>query len=85
MNCLQVVELFISTVREGSFSAAARRAGLSPTLVSLHRRARSAVRRAAVQLQHLIGRIGRDLSLAARLQRGIFAGAQPICERKLAG
>jgi len=34
MNRLQAMELFVSTVREGSFSAAGRRAGLSPASVS---------------------------------------------------
>src|SRR5262245_35609578 len=34
MNRLQAMELFVSTVREGSFSAAGRRAGLSPAWVS---------------------------------------------------
>src|SRR5262249_51921222 len=34
MNRLQAMELFASTVREGSFSAAGRRAGLSPASVS---------------------------------------------------
>src|SRR5438477_10063082 len=34
MNRLQAMELFVSSVREGSFSAAGRRAGLSPASVS---------------------------------------------------
>lgn len=34
MNRLQAMELFVSAVREGSFSAAGRRAGLSPASVS---------------------------------------------------
>jgi len=34
MNRLQAMELFVGTVREGSFSAAGRRAGLSPASVS---------------------------------------------------
>lgn len=34
MNRLQAMELFVSTVREGSFSGAGRRAGLSPASVS---------------------------------------------------
>ena len=34
MNRLQAMELFVSTVREGSFSAAGRRVGLSPASVS---------------------------------------------------
>lgn len=36
MNRLQAMELLVATVREGSFSAAGRRAGLSPASVSRH-------------------------------------------------
>lgn len=36
MSRLQAMELFISAVREGSFSAAGRRSGLSPASVSRH-------------------------------------------------
>ena len=36
MNRLQAMELFVSAVREGSFSAAGRRVGLSPASVSRH-------------------------------------------------
>jgi DNA-binding transcriptional LysR family regulator len=36
MSRLQAMELFIGAVREGSFSAAGRRAGLSPASVSRH-------------------------------------------------
>lgn len=36
MNRLQAMELLVATVREGSFSAAGRRVGLSPASVSRH-------------------------------------------------
>jgi DNA-binding transcriptional LysR family regulator len=36
MSSLQAMELLVATVREGSFSAAGRRAGLSPASVSRH-------------------------------------------------
>ena len=36
MSRLQAMELLVATVREGSFSAAGRRAGLSPASVSRH-------------------------------------------------
>ncbi len=58
MSRLQAMELFISAVREGSFSAAGRRAGLSPASVSRH----VAALEAALNTQ-LLNRTSRSLTL----------------------
>ena len=58
MSRLQAMELFVTAVREGSFSAAGRRAGLSPASVARHVAALEAS--LGVQLLH---RTSRSLTL----------------------
>ncbi len=58
MRRLQAMELFVSAVREGSFSAAGRRAGLSPAAVSRQ----IAALEAALNTQ-LLNRTSRSLAL----------------------
>ncbi|RKK05452.1 LysR family transcriptional regulator [Pseudoroseomonas wenyumeiae] len=58
MSSLQAMELFVGAVREGSFSAAGRRAGLSPASVARHVAALEA--RMGVQL---LNRTSRSLAL----------------------
>ena len=58
MRRLQAMELFVGAVREGSFSAAGRRAGLSPAAVSRQ----VAALEAALNVQ-LLNRTSRTLTL----------------------
>ena len=72
MTNLRGLELFVSSVAEGSFSAAARRAGLSPAAVSRHVGALEAT--LGVQL---LNRTSRSLSLTEAGQN-YLARVEPI-------
>ena len=74
MRRLQSMELFASAVREGSFSAAGRRAGLSPAAVSRH----VAALEASLNVQ-LLNRTSRTLSLT-EAGREFLARLEPILQ-----
>lgn len=74
MRRLQAMELFASAVREGSFSAAGRRAGLSPASVSRQ----VAALEAALNIQ-LLNRTSRSLALTDA-GREYLARLEPILQ-----
>lgn len=74
MSRLQAMELFVSAVREGSFSAAGRRAGLSPASVSRQ----VAALEAALNIQ-LLNRTSRTLVLT-EAGREYLARLEPILQ-----
>jgi len=74
MQRLQAMELFVSAVREGSFSAAGRRAGLSPASVSRQ----IAALEAALNTQ-LLNRTSRTLALTDA-GREYLARLEPILQ-----
>lgn len=74
MRRLQSMELFASAVREGSFSAAGRRAGLSPASVSRH----VAALEASLNVQ-LLNRTSRTLS-PTEAGREYLARLEPILQ-----
>lgn len=74
MRRLQAMELFVSAVREGSFSAAGRRAGLSPASVSRQ----VAALEAALGTQ-LLNRTSRSLALT-EAGREYLARLEPILQ-----
>ncbi len=74
MGRLQAMELFVSAVREGSFSAAGRRAGLSPASVSRQ----VAALEAALNAQ-LLNRTSRTLTLT-EAGREYLARLEPILQ-----
>ena len=74
MSRLQAMELFVTAVREGSFSAAGRRAGLSPASVSRHVGALEA----ALGVQ-LFNRTSRSLALT-EAGRSYFQRLEPALQ-----
>lgn len=74
MRRLQAMELFVSAVREGSFSAAGRRAGLSPASVSRQ----MAALEASLGVQ-LLNRTSRTLTLT-EAGREYLARLEPILQ-----
>ena len=74
MRRLQAMELFLSAVREGSFSAAGRRAGLSPAAVS-----RQVAGLEAALGTQLLNRTSRSLTLT-EAGRAYLARLEPILQ-----